>query len=108
MSATITYSGVAVALRDSRVNDRDESAAPAEEPARRLTHEPLDDGESLTVDEFVARVLCHAHRHAFAQSAPDEARVILHLAHRFADELAKVDREFDRERFIEVATEEPA
>jgi hypothetical protein len=108
MSATITYSGVAVALRDSRTNDRDEKTAPAEATAPRFTNEPLGAGEPPAVDEFVARVLGHAHRHAFAEAAPDEARVILHLAHLFADELAKADREFDRERFIETATEEPA
>ena len=108
MSATTTYSGVAVALRDSRTTGREQSAAAAEETARRFTDEVLVAGEPLAVDEFVARVLGQAHQQAAAQAAPHEARVILHLAHLFADELAKVDREFDRLRFIEAATEEPA
>jgi hypothetical protein len=34
--------------------------------------------------------------------------VILHLAQLFADELAKANLRFDRLRFIEAATEEPA
>jgi hypothetical protein len=106
MSATNTYSGVAVALRDSRTNDRDEHTAA--ETARRFTNELLAAGEPLAIDEFVARVLGQAHQQASAQAAPHEARVILHLAHLFADELAKVDREFDRLRFIEAATEEPS
>jgi hypothetical protein len=56
------------------------------------------------VDRLVARVLCRAHRAAEAVDAPDEARVILHLAQCFADELAAASPRFDRLRFIEAAT----
>jgi hypothetical protein len=52
-------------------------------------------------------VLDRAHRAAHAHAAPDEARVILGLAHLFADELAKTNLRFDRLRFIHAATEDP-
>jgi hypothetical protein len=111
MSVTDTYTGVGVAVRDSRTNDRGESTAPADEiteTAHRFAKELLVAGEALAVDEFVARVLGRAHHAAYAHAAPDEARVILDLAQLFADELAKADLRFDRLRFIEAATEEPA
>ena len=87
------------------------ATAPAEqgtETTRRFANELLVAGEPLAVDEFVARVLDQAHQVACANNAPDEARVILGLAHLFADELAKTNSRFDRLRFIEAATEEPA
>jgi len=111
MSVTSTYTGVGVAVRDDRTNDREESRGRAEESTettRRFAHEPLGAGGPLAVDEFVARVLGQAHQAAYAHAAPDEARVILELAQVFADELAKADLRFDRLRFIEAATEEPA
>jgi hypothetical protein len=107
MSVTNTYNGVAV--RDSRTNDREENTATAEESvetSRRFANELLVAGERLAVDEFVARVLGQAHQAAYAHAAPDEARVILRLAHLFADELAKTSPQFDRVRFIEAAIEE--
>jgi hypothetical protein len=58
------------------------------------------------MEQFIATVLGQAHRAAEMQ--PDEARAILHLAHRFADALALADPRFDRLRFIEDATQEPA
>ena len=54
----------------------------------------------------VAQVLGRAHQTAEAQNEPNEARTILAVAHSFADELASADNRFDRERFIEAATEE--
>jgi hypothetical protein len=107
MSVTSTYAGLGVAVRETRTNDRGESTVPAEESIE-ITRRFASAGESLPVDEFVAGVLGQAHRAAYAHAAPDEARVILHLAHVFADELAKTDPRFDRPRFIEAALEEPA
>jgi hypothetical protein len=111
MSLTNTYTGVGVAERDSRTNDRGENTVPvaeSTETTRRFANELLVAGESVAVDEFIARVLDQAHQAAHAHAAPDEARVILGLAHLFADELAKTNLRFDRLRFIEAATEEPA
>jgi hypothetical protein len=66
-----------------------------------------NDTEEISVDSSViAQVLGRAHRTAEAQNAPNEARVILHVAHSFADELAGTDHRFDRERFIQAATED--
>jgi hypothetical protein len=62
----------------------------------------------MTIDAFVARVLGRAHHAACVREAPEEARVILVLAHLFADELAKSDLPFDRVQFIEAALDEPA
>jgi hypothetical protein len=59
----------------------------------------------MPVDDWVANVLHRAHATAEALGAPDEARVILHVAHAFADELSNADPQFDRVGFIEAATE---
>lgn len=64
------------------------------------------DTEGIPVDSLViAHLLGRAHRRAEAQNSPHEARVILHVAHSFADELETTDPRFDRERFIQAATE---
>jgi len=94
-------------VRERPTSDREERAA-AEQTARPFARELVVEGEPVAVDEFVARVLGRAHQDAYAQAAPYEARVILHLAHLFADELAKADLRFDRVQFIEAATEQPA
>jgi hypothetical protein len=111
MSATSTYTGIGVAVRDRGPTDRGDNRRRAEESTgttRRFAPELLVADERMAVDEFVARVLHEAHQAAYAHAAPDEARVILELAQSFADELAKADLRFDRLRFIEAATEEPA
>ena len=111
MSVTNPYTGVGVAERDSRTDDRGENTAPtadSTETTRRFANELLVAGEPVAVDEFVARVLDQAHQAAWAHAAPDEARVILGLAQLFADELAKTNPQFDRLRFIKAAVEEPA
>jgi len=62
--------------------------------------------EEISVDSLaIARVLGRAHRTAKARNEPNEARAILHLAHSFADELETTDPRFDRQRFIQAATE---
>jgi hypothetical protein len=71
------------------------AAAPVETP-----HE--------TVDELIVRVLSDAHRTMQAHNWPDEARGVLHVAHSFADELATLDPQFDRLRFIRDVTEDPS
>ena len=60
------------------------------------------------VDQFVARVLRRAHQNAEARNAPTEARVILGVAHLFADELIASQPGFDRLGFVEAATEGPS
>jgi len=67
-----------------------------------------DEIEAEAIDQFVARVLCRAHRSAEARNAPSEARAILDLAQMFADELIARDPAFDRVRFVEAAIEGPA
>jgi hypothetical protein len=62
--------------------------------------------EGISVDSLViAHVLRRAHGTAVAQNAPNEARAVLHMAHSFADELESTDPRFDREWFIQAATE---
>jgi len=56
--------------------------------------------------QWIADVLGRAHNSALLRDAPNEARAILHLANSFADQLAETDPQFDRERFMEVATED--
>jgi hypothetical protein len=109
MSFVDQYNGVAVAGRDDRTNAHGDNAAAEEsiEATRRFAPEVLVADEPLAIDEFVARVLGQAHQAAYAHAAPDEARVILRLAHLFADELAKTNAQFDRLRFIEAAIEVP-
>jgi hypothetical protein len=65
-------------------------------------------GRDEPVDQLVARVLSGAHRTMEALNAPDDARVILHVAHSFADELATLDPSFDRTQFIKDVTEDPS
>jgi hypothetical protein len=66
------------------------------------------DADPATIDQWIADILRQAHRTAEELNAPEEARAILHVAHAFADELASALPDFDRLRFIEAATEEPA
>jgi hypothetical protein len=58
------------------------------------------------VDQLIARVLSRAHRAMEALGAPNEARVVLHVAHSFADELSVLDPRFDRLQFIRDVTED--
>jgi hypothetical protein len=55
----------------------------------------------------VAEILGRRHRMAMAEDEPGDARVVLYVAHSFADELAAAREDFDRERFIEAIVEEP-
>ena len=67
----------------------------------------MNDSATTDVDSLmIAQVLGRAHQTAEAHNEPSEARTILDVAHSFADELASTDNRFDRERFIEAATEE--
>jgi len=56
----------------------------------------------------IVEVLGRAHRTAVAANQPGEARVILRVAHEFADELAAARADFDRVRFIRAITEDPS
>ena len=62
----------------------------------------------VVADQFIVDVLRRAHQTAEAGDAPDEERVILRVAHLFAEDLAKTDPRFDRLRFIETITEHVA
>lgn len=97
MSVVTSSTSIGFSDVDSRATDARQTGAPADEG-----------DEPVAVDEFVARVLGRAHHAARAHRAPDEARVILELAQRFADELAQSNVQFDRLRFIEAAVEEAA
>lgn len=61
----------------------------------------------VAIDEFIAHVLGRAHQTAEAVHEPDEARVILHIAQLFAEELANRQPHFDRLEFIEAITRDP-
>jgi hypothetical protein len=74
---------------------------------RYLNH-ALVEGDVEAVDQFVARVLRRAHESAEARNAPNEARVILDVAHMFADEWIASNPGFDRFGFVEAATEGPS
>ena len=54
----------------------------------------------------IVEVLGRAHRTAMAADEPGEGRVILHVAHEFANELAGARADFDRLRFIREITED--
>ena len=56
------------------------------------------------VEEFLTRVLREEHEAAEAADAMREARMILRLAHSFADEFESVKPDFDRVAFIHAAT----
>ena len=74
----------------------------------RYMNHALVEGDPEAVDQFVARVLCRAHRSAEARNAADEARAILGVAHLFADELTAGHPGFDRFGFVAAATEGPS
>ena len=95
MSVTQTQVTV-VADQDRQSNDSDTIV------------DALMQGDPVAVQELIAHVLGRAHRTAESFDAPDEARVILRVAHSFADELAVADPEFDRLRFIQTVTESPS
>jgi hypothetical protein len=75
---------------------------------RHDTNDTLVEGDAEALDQFVARVLRTAHQAAEDRNAPSEARVILDLAHLFADELIAGDPGFDRIGFVIAATEDPS
>ena len=62
-------------------------------------------GDPEAMDQLIARVLREAHQTAELLNTPNDARVILHLAHSFADELARTTPQFDRAGFVRAATE---
>ena len=74
----------------------------------RYMNDALVEGGPEAVDQFVARVLRRAHESAEARAAADEARVILGVAHLFADEFTASHPGFDRLGFVEAATDGPA
>jgi hypothetical protein len=98
MSVTQTHVSLVIADEDRRTNDGGEiTADPSARPA-----------DPMAVEQLIADVLGRAHRMAHDRNAPDEARAILHVAHAFADELAMMNPQFDRMRFIDAATTGPS
>jgi hypothetical protein len=57
------------------------------------------------VEQLIARVLGRAHQMAESDDDPASARLVLRVAHSFADELAIAHPEFDRGRFIQTITD---
>jgi hypothetical protein len=53
---------------------------------------------------LIARVLRRARQTAEDLNTPSDARVILHVAHSFADELATTGPQCDRVGFVRAAT----
>jgi hypothetical protein len=60
--------------------------------------------EPEAIDKVIVRVLRSAHQTAEDGPTPGDARVILHMSHAFADELATSNPDFDRAGFIKAAT----
>jgi hypothetical protein len=73
-----------------------------------IVYDALVAGDAEAVDQFVARVLRRAHANAEARNQASEARVILGVAHLFADELTAGDPGFDRMGFVTAVTEDPS
>lgn len=96
MCASSTHAPIPGADRNRQTNDSDTIA------------DALIRGDPVPVEQLIAHVLRRAHRMAEALSAPNEARAILHVAQSFADDLAIVDPQFDRLRFIQAATDWPS
>ena len=75
------------------------------ETLRDLMGDALMRGKLDAIDELIAGVLRRAHQAADELGTPHEARLILHVAHLFADELATAIPQFDRIGFIRAATD---
>ena len=71
---------------------------------RRPTATPPARVDLAVVEAFLTRVLREEHEAAEAADATREARMILRLAHSFADEFEAVKPDFDRVAFIHAAT----
>lgn len=76
------------------------------EALRDLMGDALMRGKLDATDELlIAGVLRRAHQAADDLGRPREARLILQVAHSFADELATAIPQFDRLEFIRAATD---
>ena len=67
-----------------------------------------DRSDRVAVDQYIADVLRTAHQTAEAADEPDDARAILHVAELFAEKLAETIPHFDRLRFVNAITRDPA
>jgi hypothetical protein len=74
------------------------------EALRDLMGDALLPKDPKAMDELIARVLRRTRETAEDLDAPSDARVILHVAHSFADELATANPQFDRVGFVRAAT----
>jgi hypothetical protein len=75
------------------------------EALRDLMSDALLRGDPEAMHELIVRVLRRVHQTARDLNSPSDARVILEVAHSFADELATTNPQFDRIGFIEAATD---
>jgi hypothetical protein len=65
----------------------------------------LIQGDPPPVEQLIARVLGRAHQMAESDDDPAGARLVLRVAHSFADELVIAHPEFDRGRFVHTITD---
>jgi hypothetical protein len=74
------------------------------EALRDLMGDALLRKDPEAMDELIARARRRARQTAEDLNTPSDARVILHVAHSFADELATTNPQFDRVGFVRAAT----
>jgi hypothetical protein len=70
-----------------------------------LADDALIQGDPPPVEQLIVRVLGRAHQMAESSDDPAGSRLVLSVAHSFADELAVAHPEFDRRRFIHTITD---
>ena len=75
------------------------------EALRDVMGDGLVRGRPEATDELIARVLRRTHQTAEHLNTPSGARVVLLVAHSFADELAMTNPRFDRVGFVRSATD---
>lgn len=75
------------------------------EAMRDLMSDALLRGDPQATHELIVRVLRRLEQTARDLNTPSDARVILQVAHSFADELATTNPQFDRIGFIKAATD---
>jgi hypothetical protein len=75
------------------------------EALRDLMGDTMLRADLEALHEVIVRVLHQVHQTAKELDTPNDARVILHVAHSFADELATTNPQFDRLAFVRAATD---
>lgn len=70
-----------------------------------IVGDALIQGDPPPVEQLIARVLGRAHRMAERSDDPAGSRLVLRVAHSFADELAVAHPGFDRGCFVHTITD---